>query len=85
MGGSKPCEVTGCKIPAKVGQLTCLPHWRSLPQRLQRDVNETWREYRRAHRPAEKLEALGEYRKARDAAISYIVEGQNAHNQAELF
>lgn len=85
MGGSKPCEVTGCKIPAKVGQLTCLPHWKSLPQRLQRDVNEAWRAYRRAHRPDAKLKALGAYRKARDAAISYILDRESAASQAELF
>lgn len=84
-GGSKPCEVPGCQTPAKVGQLTCLPHWKSLPQRLQRDVNHAWREYRRASGPQAKLKAIGAYREARDAAIAYIVAGESPEGQAKLF
>lgn len=85
MGGSKPCEVPGCKVPAKVGHLTCLPHWKSVPQRLTRDVNDTWRKYRRASGPNAKLVALGEYRKARDAAIKYITDGEDLKAQGDLF
>lgn len=85
MAGSKPCDVPGCKTPAKLGQLTCLPHWRSIPQRLQRAVNETWRKYRRASGPHNKLKALGAYREARDAAIKYITDGEDLTAQGDMF
>jgi hypothetical protein len=80
--GNHDCAVPGCQAGAKPGQLMCLPHWHSTPKILQRDVNFTWREYRRDKTTMGPLLA---YRKARDAAIAHHTEKQAASAQPELF
>lgn len=76
-----PCAIPGCQAGAKPGQLMCKPHWFSVSPKGRRDVNHTWA----AYRGKRTIQALGEYREARDAAIAEIVEKQKPDNQPELF
>ena len=76
MAGSHPCAVPNCRTPAKVGQLMCKPHWFTVSQRTRRDVNATWRNYRKDP-PA--------YTAARQKAIDEVLAKQAPENQPELF
>lgn len=60
---------TGCGRAVRNGQLMCGTCWREVPKHLQRDVNRTWREWRKDFGGAE---AMHRYRAARDAALAAI-------------
>lgn len=76
MAGSHPCAVPGCGTPAKVGQLMCRGHWYMVSQKTRRDVNHTWRNYRKSP-PA--------YTAARNQAIAEVQEKERPDHQPKLF
>lgn len=64
------CAAEQCDRQIARGLLMCLPHWRMVPAPLQRDVNSTWRTFRRG----KALSALKAYRTAADRAIAAVRE-----------
>lgn len=63
-----------CDRPIKPGLLMCAGHWRLVPQPQARQVLSTWGRFSRARSAdtAHKLQALRDYRAARDSAISAV-------------
>ncbi len=57
MAGEHECAVEDCSAQIPAGRLMCFPHWKTLPQKLQRAVNATWKNYRRD--PEAYLDARG--------------------------
>ncbi len=62
------CPITECKGTVRRGMLMCAPHWRLVPEDLNRRVYQTWDAFQ-LHRDAGTLEA---YRAARDEAIAAV-------------
>ncbi len=75
MAGEHACAVDGCTATAKAGQLMCWPHWKRLPRRLQFEVNDTWRRYRRDPEA---------YLSAKAQAVAWWREQDQAPTQGEL-
>ena len=76
MAGHHPCPIPGCTTPAKVGQLMCRGHWYTVSQRTRRDVNDTWRNFRKDP-PA--------YLAAKAKAIAEVQEKERPDHQPKLF
>lgn len=60
---------SGCGRRRRTGQLMCPACWSEVPRHLQRDVQSTWRRWRRDLGNGEALRA---YRAATDAALTCI-------------
>jgi hypothetical protein len=67
--GKSPCPIIGCEVHRGAGRLLCMPHWRRVSRKTQREVWSTWDAYQHAKGRAERQEALIRYRAAANKAI----------------
>ena len=73
-GERQTCPVDGCDALIPRHALMCFDHWREVPLKLQREVNEAWRKTRRrgGRLGPDAKDDVVRYRMAAGAAVSAV-------------
>lgn len=69
-GATYVCAV--CGTPVRRGMLMCSLDWRRVPRPLQRAVNASWFEFRRANHGYKAIVAMDAYRKVAGEAVDAV-------------